>query len=279
MGSGSGGTVQITVLSNGLVQSPVVVLTPGSGYSNPYITFTAGGVAATFQIFQNIVLTLDRPWLEPTAGGGQTYMIYQAYFVAPVQNFSKFIEMRDTTDASPINFWGMTQSELAIRDPQRTEFSDPTFCVPAGVDTRPGSSTLNWPMFELWPQQLSYEPYSFSYRSLGPVPETQMDFLSMSPPYPLTDELVECRTKEELYAFKEAQRDKTEARGSGANWILLAQMAKKEYAELLDKIIAIDLNLNGEAITHTSPPSGYLSSRPFANRQGGLNVGGYPDGN
>lgn len=275
-GPGTGGTVSIVVLSNGLVTEQPIVLTPGSGYLNPYINFSQGGTSqATFQVFQSIVLTLDRPWMEPTSGGGNSYMIYQAYFVAPVQHFTKFIEMRDTTDGSPIDFWSMTQSELAVRDPQRLIFSDPDFCVPAGVDTRPGTSTPGWPMFELWPQQLSYEPYSFSYRSLGPVPETQQDFLSFFPPYPLSEELVEWRTREVLYQFKEAQKDKTEARGSGANWILLAQMAKKEYDAVLDKIIAIDLNLNGEAITSTTNRSRGLSGRPFANSRGNLNVGGY----
>jgi hypothetical protein len=226
-----------------------------------------------------VTLTLDRPWMEPTYGGGQSYMIYQVYFVAPVQNFSKFIEMRDTTDGFPIDFWSMTQAMLAVRDSQRLIFSDPSFCVPAGVDTRPGTSTPGWPMFELWPQQLSYEPYSFSYRELGPVPVTQQDFFSFFPPYPLSDELVEWRTREVLYQFKEAQKDKTEARGSGANWLMLAQMAKKEYNDVIDKIIAIDLNLNGEAISTTSPPSTGMSQRPWANRLGGLNVGGYPDNN
>jgi hypothetical protein len=171
----------------------------------------------------------------------------------------------------------MTQAELAIRDPQRTCFSDPDFCVAAGVDTRPGTSTPGWPMFELWPQQLSYEPYSFSYRQLGPVPETQQDFLSFNPPYPITDELIEWRTREILYQYREAQKDKSAARGSGANWLMLAQMAQKEYAAVLDKIIAIDLNLNNEAFSRTSPPTSGFSGRPFANRSGGINLGGYPD--
>lgn len=276
-GAGTGGTIAVLVNTDGTVTIQPTVLTVGSGYVYPYFTFAEGGVPAAFQVFQNLVLTLDRPWLEPTSGGGQSYMIYQAYFVAPVKYFNKFIEMRDTTDGSPIDFWSETQASLAVRDPQRLIFSDPTFCVAAGVDTRPGSSTLGYNMYELWPQQLSYEPYSFSYRSLGPVPETQQDFLSFFPPVPISFELIEWRTREVLYQFKEAQKDKTEARGSGANWLLLAQMAKKEYDALLSPIIAIDLNLNNEAISHTSRGSGFSSQRPWANRLGQLNLGNYPD--
>jgi hypothetical protein len=221
-------------------------------------------------------LTLDRPWLEPTKGPGQPYMLYQCYYVAPLADFQKFIEVRDTTNAAELDFWSLTQADLAVYDPQRTEFADPSYVVPAGVDQRPGSATLGYPMFELWPQQLSYIPYSFSFRRLGVIPQTYSDFVSTTLPPPLTEELLKWRSQEVLYQYKEAQRDKTAARGSGSNWILLAQMAAKEYERVLDKILAIDLNLNGEAITRIRGRMP-ISRQPYSNQLGGLNVGGYPD--
>ena len=278
-GSGSGGTMQVIVNNDGTVTFPPMVLTAGSGYVSPYFTFSEGGTAATFQVFSNVVLTLDRPWLEPTSGPGQPYMIYQAYFVAPVKDFHKFIEMRDTTNSAPIDFWGMSQSELAIRDPQRTEFRDPSFCVPAGVDQRPGTSTPGWQMFELWPEQLDYLPYSFSYRRKGQIPETYQDFQTMQLPFPITEELLGWRTREVLYQYKEAQKDKESARGSGANWMMLAQYAKKQYDEVLDKIIAVDLNLNGEAMTRLPGRGRPITGDPYSNQLGQFNVGSYPEGN
>jgi hypothetical protein len=255
------------------------VLTAGSNYVSPYFLFTAaGGIGATFQVFSNIVLTLDRPWLEPTQGLGQPYMIYQAYYVAPVKDFHKFIEMRDTTNAAPIDFWTMTQAELAIRDPQRTEFANPDFCVAAGFDTRPNSSTYGYQMFELWPEQLDSLPYSFSYRRRGQIPETQVDFLSMQLPAPLTYQLLNEATKVCLYEYKEAQKDAKQERGSGANWIMLLQLAQKKYLELLNKIIAIDLNLNNEAWTRLPGRAKPISGEPYSNQLGQLNVGGYPSG-
>ena len=172
------------------------------------------------------VLTLDRNWLEPLTGP-ISYMIYQAYFVAPVQDFRKFIEVRDTTNADRLNFWSLTEAELAVRDPQRTEFADPSYVVAAGVDQRPGTATPGWQMFELWPHQLSYVPYSFSFRRRGILPVTYADWQTMTPPYPITDELVKWRSLELLYQYAEAQKDKTMARGAGANFMLLAQMAGK----------------------------------------------------
>lgn len=279
-GTGIGSQALITVGVNGVVSNAPIILASGSGYTTPSglptFTLAAGGTAATFIPLLNTVLTLDRPWLEPVSGQ-QNYMIYQAYFVAPVADFRKFIEVRDTTDACRLNFWSMTQAELAIRDPQRTEFADPSFVVPAGIDQRPGSSTLGYQMFELWPQQLSYIPYSFSYRRRGVIPQTYNDFVIMSPPYPITEELVKWRSLEVLYQFKEAQKEKSEARGAGANWMMLAQMAGKEYAEVLDKILAIDVNINGEMFTRIEGRGRLPSNRPYSNQLGGLNVGGYPE--
>lgn len=274
-GDGTGAQASIIVDSNGTVTQTPVILNPGSGYTSATFTLAEGGTPATFNALLNTILTLDRPWLEPLNGPGQNYQIYQAYFVAPVQDFRKFIEVRDTTNSAPLDFWTMTQAELAVRDPQRTEFSDPSFVVAAGVDTRPGTSTSNYPMFELWPQQLSYIPYSFSYRRRGVVPQTYADFVNTSPPYPLTEELVTWRSLEVLYQFKEAQKDKEMARGSGANYIILAQMAKKEYDEVLDKILAIDLNINNEMFTRIPGRGKPLSDQPYSNQIGQLNIGGY----
>jgi len=220
-------------------------------------------------------LTLDRVWGEPTSGSGQPYMIYQAYFVAPVQDFRKFIEIRDVTNDTFLDFWSMTQAELAQRDPQRSDFSDPRFAVPAGIDQRAGSATLGWQMFELWPHQLSYVPYNFTYRSRGPLPSTQSDYQTMTIPYPLTEEMVEWRAREVLCQFKEAQKDRATPKGAGANWIVLAQMAKAEYTDLYDKALSIDLNLDGEQINYTDRRR--LTKGSYATMHGNLNLGSYPE--
>jgi hypothetical protein len=220
--------------------------------------------------FPFATLTLDRPWMEPTSGPGQPYMIYQAYFVSPVQDFRKFIEMRDTTNARALDFTSYSQADLANCDPQRTDFSDPKYVVPCGVDLRAGSATYGYPMFELWPQQLSRVPYSYSMKRRGPALVKPTDTV----PYPLTEELVMHRAKELLYFFKEAQKGENVDRGSGANWLLLAQSSRAEYKDVLEKIQAIDINLHNEAISHVN--SGFGSNGDaYANRLGQLNIGGF----
>lgn len=222
-------------------------------------------------------LTLDRPWTEPIQGPGISYAIYQCYFVAPSPTFNKFVEITDVTNDQALNYWGKTQGMLAVEDPQRSNFSIPEYVVPFGVDQRPGSSTLGYPMFELWPHQGNICPYNFGYRTLGPLPQTPADFLSMSTPYPITEKMVEWRAREVLCLDAEARKGQQVGRGSGPNWILLAQMAQKEYTFMLGQAIAIDLNLDGEAFTRVGKSSAYNSGEGYATMNGGLNLGRYPE--
>jgi hypothetical protein len=208
-------------------------------------------------------------------GPGQPYMIYQAYFVAPVKDFEKFLEVRDTTNVTNLDFWSYSQADLALRDPQRTEYDDPDYVVPYGFDNRAGSSTPGWQMFELWPQQLSMCPYPFSYKRRGPEPNFSTgNDISNYPPYPITEEMVSWRAKETLYYYKEAQKEKEAVRGSGANWILLAQSARKEYDACLEKVQARDINMRNDAVSHVDDIR-FQTTEPFSNRLGQLNVGGY----
>src|SRR5271170_180884 len=186
--------------------------------------------------FPYATLTLDRPWLEPTHGPGQPYMIYQVYYVAPVADFRKFIEVRDTTNSARLDFWSMTQAQLSIEDPQRTEFADPSYVVPAGIDQRPGSATWGYQMFELWPQQLSYIPYSFSYRRRGPIPSTAYDFMTYSTPYPITEEFLTWRAKETLFQDA-AARMEGRVPGSGKGMMMLSQSAEKQSLRLFSEIL------------------------------------------
>ncbi len=218
-------------------------------------------------------LTLDRPWMEPTSGPGQPYMIYQCYFVAPVSDFRHFIEIRDTTDAGRLNYWSLSQADLARRDPQRTQFADPAYVVPVGVDQRPNSATLGWQMFELWPQQLSRVPYSFSYKRRGPMLVNPTDTV----PYPLTEELVSLRAQEQLYQYKAAMAEE-KMKGAGAGWMVLAGAAAKDYANRMSLILGVDINLRNDNIDRVGMcDDRWESGRPYSNDRGGLNVGSYPE--
>lgn len=216
-------------------------------------------------------LTLDRPWMEPLTGPGISYAIYQAYFAVPVQDFKKFLYIMDTTFNAPVDFTRYSPSDLATIDPQRMRFGPcvPTYAVAIGADQRPQSSTLGYLMYEIWPHNLSYMPYTFGYKRRGPMLVNPADEV----PYPLTDELVLHRAREILYLYKEAQRGEQVARGSGADWRFLSQASAAEYKKVLHDIRAVDANLHQDFVTRgfsksRSPRDGYST-----NVLGQLNVG------
>ncbi len=279
IGPGTGGSVSITVGLNGQVTIPPVVLNQGSGYVAPYVGFAQGGTPATFACILSATLTLDRPWLEPTQGPGQPYMIYQVYFVTPVKAFRKFVEIRDVTNDQYIDFWSVTQADLAVEDPQRQDFSNPRYAVPAGFDQRPGSATLGWPLYELWPHQGNYVPYSFSYRQRGPLPEQTSDYMNMSAPAPITDKMVEWKARE-ILLNDAASRMESKAPGSGKGMMLLAALAAKQYETRYSEVLSIDLNLDGESRTDVRRQNRgpWNQGGPFVTLSGGVNLGGYRSG-
>jgi hypothetical protein len=236
-GAGTGASVSITVAANGTVVANPVLVTAGSGYTNPYISFTQGGTPATFAVQQIAVLTLDRPWMEP-AQVNAGYMAYQAYFAAPA-GLKKWLAIRDTTNNQPMDWYTYTQVDLSEIDPQRTDFSQPEFVVPYGPDTRQGSATFGQMLYELWQGPLSQLPYTFqceaSYAPLVNPNDTV--------PYPLTEELLKFRTYEVLSLWKESQKGDSMERGSGANWQFLAKAYREEYQNRLKKISLVDRQL------------------------------------
>lgn len=273
-GTQSSGTITATVNSDQIVGNATAAAL--------WAAYTAYPLLTQFQIrspnrsLYNIVafdgantFTLDRPWMEP-AGSGLAYMIYQAYFPAPVADFKRFFGIRDTTNAAPLSYWSYSQRDLALIDPQRTSFNLPSFVVPYETDQRVGSATLGYMMFELWPHPLSVLPYTFSYLRRGTLLSANSDTV----PTPLNDELVMWRAKEVCYQWKEAQKGDGMQRGSGADWRFLAEAAKREYDKVL-KIVRdrdrdqCDLYFNRFVRDANLGATG----RPFATITGGLNVG------
>lgn len=226
-----------------------------------------------------VTLTLDRPWMEPGSGSGQPYYIYQHYFVSPVQDFQKWIAIQDYTNNQTLDFWSLTRADLANLDPERQDQSIPTNVVPAGVDQRMGSSTYGWQRFELYPWQGNLCPYTLSYRRLGQLPQTQTDWFSMFPQAPITENMVEFKAKEILLLDKAADME-AKVPGSGKGMIMLAEISKKQYYEYFGQVLSIDLNLDGENLTHVHQAGKWQNGESYATMgpNGRVNLGGYPSG-
>ena len=215
-----------------------------------------------------IVLTLDRPWVDP-GGSTLTYMIYQVYFPVPVPDFKRFLGPRDLTDNFPLDFWTVSQQDLAELDPQRTNFSDPQYIVPWQTDQRPNSATLGNMLYELWPHQLSQIPYTFGYLRMGPTMVKTSDTV----PYPLTEECLLWRAREVAYMYKEAQKGENMERGSGADFKFLAQSARAEFDRVLKPIKDRDQDLMPLYWTTFKRDIYSDGWGPYATTNGMLNVG------
>lgn len=214
-------------------------------------------------------LTIDRPWTEPP-GSQQAYMIYQAYFAVPDAQFKRFLSARDTTDNAPMDYWSLSQKDLAVRDPQRVVFDDPNYFVPYQVDTRANSATAGQMLYELWPHPLSVLPYTFQYLTKGP----QLVSLSDTVPYPLTEDVCLWKAKEAACLFKEAQKGEDVERGAGANWQFLAEAAHAKYEMRIKPIKDIDRDMVDLYFSRYCPDL-YNQGEPFATITGQLNVGDF----
>lgn len=243
------------------------------------------------------ILVLDRPWMEPNPGRifrdiwdwpwpeskeeehwenhPQPYMLYQAYFPAPVKDFKRFFEIKDTMMSGILDYWTLSQRDLSLKDPQRVIFDLPAYAVFFDWDTRGEgtefeSATVGHPRYELWPHPLSTMPYTFSYLRSGPIWENPGDTL----PRPLTEEMVKYKAREFLYAFKEAQKGETVQRGSAANFQFLSEYAAAQYQACRDRVGKKDTDLV-DLFFNRFVRNAVGRTEPFATITGGLNVGGW----
>lgn len=217
-----------------------------------------------------IVLTLDRPWMEP-GGTAQSYMIYQAYFPAPVPDFKRFLSARDTTNNYPMDYWSKSQKDLAVDDPERTIFDDPDYFVPYQVDQRANSATLGNMLYELWPHPLSVLPYTYQYLRRGPLLSGPNDTVV----YPLTEEAVLWRAKEVAFVFKESQKGEDMQRGSGADWRFLAGEAREQFKIAMKPIKDRDRDLISDNLYWSQFLRDAIpdASEGYATVTGQLNIG------
>lgn len=270
-GSGTGAVALITVNSDGTVTIPPVVTASGSDYATGGVpnspTFTVpGGVSATFNVVNNAIILLDRPWMEPLQFQS-SYMAYQAYFPMP-PGFKRFYALRDTTNNNSMDWWTKTQIDLANDDAERTIFDQPYYAVPFQMDTRQGSATFGQMLYELWPHPITILPYTFHVQANWPLLVNPTD----TAPYPLTEELVKMRAYEMIALWKETQKGDEMERGSGTNWQFVMTAARGEYKDRLKECRQMDRHLMDLYFTKARVNAPY-GGEPYSTVSGQLNVG------
>jgi len=183
-------------------------------------------------------LTLDRPWIETSSGSGQGYSIYQCYYAVPVQDFASWESVVDVNNS--IDLCVGTAKKYVDQankyDPQRQVFSNPGCIIPYQVDARPGSSTLGWMMYELYPQPQTQFAYSTWYMRDGSDLVNPTDTV----PFPITEHLIKTLARVKAYEWAEANKDAANPRGAGADFRFLMGAAAKEAGAQLKNIRSED---------------------------------------
>lgn len=227
------GTVT-AVLGQNTVTLDAAATTALTGLTNPLLTqrqFRIQGY--TIYNIVNLVgsvLTLDRPFIDPP-GSGLSYMCYQAYYVAPVKDFKRWLDWRDMTNGVWLDIY-KDRSEINIGDPKRLFFAFPYYVLGFQTDNRPLTSTQGYMMYELYPNPLSVVSYMRWWVRTGADLVNPDDVV----PEPITDELLFFKSKVRAYQWAEGNKNPDSPRGAGADFKFLTTSAEAEYEREL-KII------------------------------------------
>jgi hypothetical protein len=193
-------------------------------------------------------LTLDRPFVDPPAGPGLSYQVFQAYVVAPVADFKRWIDWRDMFNEQWLSIY-TTRRDINIGDPARLYYTFPYWVLPFQMDNRPGTSTQGWPMFELYPNPLQNISYMRWWIRTGADLINPADTL----PYPVPESLVNRRARMLAYQWAEGQKDPSVARGAGTDYKFLVQAAEAEYIRDLRLVGLKDRDLVDQYYSRIGP--------------------------
>lgn len=192
--------------------------------------------------FPFATIVLDRLYSDLVASNApqptQGYTIYQPYIAAPVRNFNAWEGFCDVTNVIWLKCNAGHDDRVRIdrADPQRQIFSNPGTLLPYAVDTRPGSATLGFMLYELYPQPQAQYSYQTYYTFDGPDLVAPSDTL----PYPMSEDCVKSLARVKAYEWASANVDPVNPRGAGADFRFLMGAAQAQHDKQLKDIRMLD---------------------------------------
>lgn len=191
-------------------------------------------IAANFDDPTAVVLTLDKPYVDPTLGPGTGYTIYGVYFNGPVKDFLWWESLRDPVSGYPLKTT-MTREFVDRVDPQRFQAGWPRAFIPYQVNMQPGNF-FGYPMYEIWPAPLNNYTYVGTYFRKGMGFTNPSDIVN-----PMIDEdaVVELG-KHYAYEWCEANREKVPSAMARSDFKFLMGKTMKQYNNLINDSILQD---------------------------------------
>jgi hypothetical protein len=199
--------------------------------------FRGGNIAGVSGIYNIIswdaisTLTLDRIYADP-GGTGAAYTIFQSYYTPPMQDFLTWKSVRNMQMFLDLGL-DLTRAEVDQRDPQRSWYQFPTEVVffetdNRGAGTINSSSTLGYPMFELWGVAVT----PFTYQCYGIRKGSNLVNPTDTLPDAVGEDVVLAKAR--MYAYEWAEANKGIApRAVGPDFRFLMGVAAEEYKKRL----------------------------------------------
>ena len=174
----------------------------------------------------NGIATLDRPFADPS-NAAAAYFVYQLYYPAPFLDHRAWLSVRNPQMFIDLDLI-TTRAKVDSLDPQRSWYQFPTRVLAFGRDTRPGSATLGFPLFELWGQPVA----PFVYQCYGIRNGVDFSAPSDTVPQPLGEDIILAKARTYAYEWAEANKDMS-PRSSGPDFRFLMAQSDAEFKRLL----------------------------------------------
>jgi len=196
---------------------------------------STAGIAQIYNLIQydqiTGVATLDRIYAD-TSGTAISYQMYQLYYPAPFQDHLTWVSVRNMQMFLDLRL-GTERNEIDALDPQRSIYQFPTDVIPYGIDNRGqgtdnASSTIGYPLFELWGQPVN----PFTYALYGIRKGVDLVNPTDTLPVQIGEDCVLALARSYAYEWAEANKDMS-PRSSGPDFRFLIGKTLDEYMKRL----------------------------------------------
>jgi len=219
------------------------------------------GQGTIYNVIQYVApnATLDRPYVDPTAGVGVSYQLFQAYYNAPAKDFLWWESLRDPISGYTFKTT-LTREYVDMLDPQRFQSGWPEGPIPYRINPQAGNF-FQYPMYEIWPAPLNNYTYVGTYFRKG------LPFVNLTDTINgvLDEELVIEQAKICTYEWCIVNPEKV-PRG---DYRFALGKCQKDYEKKLSQFIRMDLEFSHRHIIDM-PQESYISRLPWVSAKAGL---------
>ena len=174
------------------------------------------------------VATLDRMYADPSATAS-VYQVYQLYYTPPMLDFLTWMSVRNPQMFIDLDL-DTTRAQIDAIDPQRSWYQFPSRVIPWGTDTRSGSATAGYALFELWGQPIQL----FTYQCYGLRRGVDLVAPTDALPMEVGEDTVMAKAREFAYEWAEANKD-IAPRSAGPDFKFLMGKARADFKDYLGR--------------------------------------------